>query len=377
MRSLVARPRRIAGPMHLIFCLVDHFEPFGYRAPREEILRWFNYIWRDEFPKLFSSQRFADSDMVGPRHTFFIAPDQYDPYVCDVLAEHCRRGLGEVEIHLHHRNATAETTREELSRFRDLLRTRHALLGSDSEGRVRYGFVHGNWALCNSRPDGDWCGVNEEISVLVATGCYADFTFPSAPSPTQPRMVNVIYRAWDRPQGRGHDYGEVVATPEWRRKSGERKKKSNVTRADPSLILVQGPLALNWSRHLWGVFPTLDTAGLEAARPAAPQEIAAWAKRIDLWVRQHIHVRGRPEWVFVKAHLHGSVPALTDTVLRYCRFVLHPYLNLRYDDWQQWHLHYVTAREMYNMVRAAEDGHSGNPGQYRNYEIMPPPVANL
>jgi hypothetical protein len=58
--------------------------------------------------------------------------------------------------------------------------------------RIAYGFVHGNWALCNSRPDGDWCGVNEELTVLAQTGCYADFTFPSAPSPTQPRMVNAV-----------------------------------------------------------------------------------------------------------------------------------------------------------------------------------------
>jgi len=36
-------------------------------------------------------------------------------------------------------------------------------------------------------------------------------------------------------------------------------------------------------------------------------------------------------------------------------------------------LHYVSAREMVNMIRAAEAGKSGNPGDYRDYEISAPP----
>ena len=46
---------------------------------------------------------------------------------------------------------------------------------------VGYAFIHGNWSLCNSRPDGRYCGVNNELDVLRETGCYADFTLPSAP----------------------------------------------------------------------------------------------------------------------------------------------------------------------------------------------------
>jgi hypothetical protein len=30
-------------------------------------------------------------------------------------------------------------------------------------------------------------------------------------------------------------------------------------------------------------------------------------------------------------------------------------------------LHYVTAREMVNIIHAAEDGRDGNPGAYRDY----------
>ena len=33
-------------------------------------------------------------------------------------------------------------------------------------------------------------------------------------------------------------------------------------------------------------------------------------------------------------------------------------------------LHYVTAREMANLVHAAEDGVSGDPGDYRDYRFV-------
>ncbi len=35
-------------------------------------------------------------------------------------------------------------------------------------------------------------------------------------------------------------------------------------------------------------------------------------------------------------------------------------------------LHYVTAREAYNIVKAAEAGKSGDPNDYRDFEIPPP-----
>src|SRR6202043_585670 len=98
-------------------------------------------------------------------------------------------------------------------------------------GEVAYGFVHGNWALDNSRPDGRWCGVNNELDILRQTGCYADFTLPSYPSPTQTRKINSIYYATDDPaRPKSHDRGINV---------GSAPRPAN------SLMLIQGPLALN------------------------------------------------------------------------------------------------------------------------------------
>jgi len=301
-----------------------------------------------------SVAEFRDADGRSPQHTFFYPQEQYDPQCVDPLAELCAAGFGEVEVHLHHRDDTAQGLRDKLTGFRDTLRARHGLLGSEATGRVRFGFIHGNWALCNSRPDGDWCGVNQELGVLKDTGCYADFTFPSAPSPTQPGMVNAIYYARDAPNGpRGHDRGVRVAV-----------------RAVPpqdSLLLVTGPLACDWRRRKWGILPRLENGDLTAANPPTPE-------RVGLWARQYIHVIGRPEWVFVKVYTHGCIRENTEVLLGKCMDRVRHYVQNTYNDLRKWTLHYVTAREMYNVIKAAEAGLAGDPGQYRDHEIQPPPI---
>jgi hypothetical protein len=42
-----------------------------------------------------------------------------------------------------------------------------------------------------------------------------------------------------------------------------------------------------------------------------------------------------------------------------------------YNDGRKYVLHYVTAREAYNVVMAAVDGHTGNPVDYLDYVIPP------
>ncbi len=50
------------------------------------------------------------------------------------------------------------------------------------------------------------------------------------------------------------------------------------------------------------------------------------------------------------------------------------YLESRYNDGENYVLHYVSAREMYNIAKAAEAGETGNPHNYRDYEIPRPPL---
>lgn len=348
---------------HLFFCVADHFEPYRCdgqeRTPDLTALKRVEE-WTRTYPEVFGE--FRDADGRPPQHTFFYPEEEYAPVVLDRLAELCGRGFGEVEIHLHHRNDSEAGLRDKLERFRDVLHRRHGLLGIDPKGSARFGFIHGNWALCNSRPDGDWCGVNEELRILRQAGCYADFTFPSAPSATQPRTVNAIYRATDRMgHSRGHDFGLPVAV----RQAG--------VLSDPdtrnSLLLIQGPLALNWIRRKWGLLPRLENGEISGVNP--PSE-----DRIRLWVRQYIHVQGRPEWVFVKVHTHGCVDVNQQVFLGQPMKKAHRFLNQNYNDGVSWCLHYVTAREMYNLVRAAEDGVIAAPESLRDFEIQRP-VRNI
>src|SRR5438128_1862624 len=84
----------------------------------------------------------------------------------------------------------------------------HPPCSRDASG-YRWAFIHGNWSLANGRPDGKWCGVDDELVMLHELGCYVDLTFPSAPDSCQPDKVNQIY--WptgDLTQRRSYEHGE-------------------------------------------------------------------------------------------------------------------------------------------------------------------------
>ncbi len=348
----LARRRTGGGTRHLLLAVCDHYEPYRGGASRDRA-RALVARWADALPPLVAP--FRDADGRPPRHTFFYPEEEYDPACLDTLADLTRRGFGEVEIHLHHRHDTRDGLREKLERFRDTLRRGHGLLGS-TDSTPSFGFIHGNWSLCNSRPDGDWCGVNEELAVLDDAGCYADFTYPSAPSPTQPPLVNTLYRAWDNPAGRGADRGIRLAagTP-----PPERNGRTG-------LVLITGPLLLNWRRRKWGLLPRLENGELSGANPPAPD-------RIRLWTTAGVGVEGCPDWVFVKLHTHGCVPANADVLLGEPMRRLHETLAAHFNDGLHWRLHYVSARELYNLAIAAEAGKTGDPGPWLNTAISPPP----
>jgi len=87
---------------------------------------------------------------------------------------------------------------------------------------------------------------------------------------------------------------------------------------------------------------------------------------VALWVRQRIGVAGRPDWVFVKVHTHGCQERNFDAALD---GTLHEALQRLPHK-----LHYVTAREVFNLVKAAEAGQHGDPNRLRDFVLPPPPV---
>jgi hypothetical protein len=344
--------RRRRGITDILLCVADHYEPL-HGGVVAEVGRRRVERWCRDYPRVFG--QFLDSDGRHPQHTFFFPIEQYSPEYLEGLAGLTTAGFGEVEVHLHHDDDTSANLKQMLNEFKDLLNARHGLLARDRRGQVRYGFVHGNWALDNSLPDGRWCGVNDELTVLRETGCYADFTLPAAPSPAQTRTVNRIYHATDDPASpKSHDSGI--------------RARAGVPAPPGTLLMIQGALGLSFGRAKWGVVPRLENSALHAGHPPTLTRMAEW---LDCGVS----VADRCEWVFVKVHTHGAPDANARMLLGPDIETFHRGLLANYNDGSRFRLHYVTAREMANIVAAAEAGETGNPGAFRDYELTPPPCV--
>jgi hypothetical protein len=334
-------------PVHVLLCIADHYEPMVGRPSTEQAAQRVEN-WVSQYPRLFAGVR--DSDGKPPQHTFFFPIDEYDAKHVDAIAGLCRAGYGEVEIHHHHDHDTAEALGKRLTSFVELFRDRHGVLPRDRRtGKAMYGFVHGNWALDNSRPDGRWCGVNNELDVLRETGCYADFTLPSAPSPTQTRKINSIYYAKDDPaRPKSHDWGvDAGAGP----------------RPADSLMLIQGPLLLNWRSRRFGIVPRIENACLQSSQPPT-------MARLNLWLRARVQVPQRPDWYFVKLHTHGALERNQAVLLGAPMVQFHADLAARASRDKNFHYHYVTAREMYNLAAAAEAGWQGSVEAARDFALI-------
>jgi len=331
----------ISRETHLIICVCDHFEPF-HGANRDEALRRVRR-WEEEFPALSATCR--DSGGHPLCHSFFYPIEQYDDDVISHLADLCYATRCETEIHHHHENDTAENLARTLERGKNDL-ARHGLLATDPEGELRFGFIHGNWALDNSHPTGAHCGVRNELRVLKEAGCYADFTMPSAPEPSQTATINSIYYATPTDRPKSHNHG--------------RPARAGVPAPEGDLLLVQGPLGLNWRWRKWGFLPRIENADLTPRNPPT-------LLRLRLWLNLNVHVQGRPEWIFAKLHAHGGIPHNMDMLLGEQMLSFHRSLPEFAASHPGFHFHYVTARELANIVHAAEAGKQGNPALYRDF----------
>jgi len=206
-----------------------------------------------------------------------------------------------------------------------LLRTRN--------GRPSFGFIHGNWALDNSR-GGHFCGLNNELNLLMKLGCYADFTEPSAPHSTQVHMVNSIYWAQDDPLlPKSHDHGRPVT----------------VGSAAPvnSLLMITGPLALRigHGRGTRRWIPRLDTG--ELAGYDLPTR-----ERVRLWLKVAPRVG---DDLFIKLFTHGAQDRNSGPLLDGGLADLFRYLQTETER-QGAQLYYASAWEMSRAVEAARVG---------------------
>ena len=347
----IRRTFELPEKTHLIMIVANHFEPAWTDGPSP--LSWSEQMRRvdDWGEKVRALSVVRDHDGKPFSHTHFYPAEQYYEPLVQQLADQQAEGLGEVEIHLHHgvdHPDTAQNLKHTLTNFRDVLAEHHRCLSRESGSTTpRYGFVHGNLALANSA-GGRLCGVDSEMQILAETGCYADFTLPAAPNQPQVPRINSIYEC-------GGPLESAVP-----HRSGPRVRRG---RAVKTPIIFTGPLVFNWRRKIRSVpVPRLEDGVLAENYPLD-------LNRLQSWRSAQISVAGRPEWIFIKLSCHGFItrdqPQMIGEPMR--RF-LEEALEFGYRT-GQFTLHFASAREAFNIVSAAIDGHSGLPGDFRDYKL--------
>jgi hypothetical protein len=331
---------------HIVFVIANHFEPGVGGQAVAPVDRWCRLA-------ACTGRSLRDHDGTPFRHTYFFPAEQYDAASIEKLCALQAEGLGELEIHLHHgvdKPDNAVNTQHLLETFRDTLAYKHGCLSRENSSSLpRYAFVHGNLALANSA-GGRNCGVDSEMQVLAATGCYADFTLPSAPDQSQVPKINAIYQC-------GNPLQEAVP-----HRSGPDLKVGD----KPTLpIIINGPLVFDWSRRVRGLpIPRVDDGALASNYPLKMD-------RFRRWQSAQIGVKGRPDWIFIKLHCHAffehDQQAMMGEEMR--RFMTE-ILDLG-EATGRFKVHFASAREVFNMVLAALEGERGDPGQYRDYWLRP------
>jgi hypothetical protein len=132
-------------------------------------------------------------------------------------------------------------------------------------------------------------------------------------------------------------------------------------------MLIQGALLLNWRSRKWGLLPRIENSNLQGSQPPT-------ARRLDLWLRARVQVPARPDWFFVKLHTHGAPEQNQPVLIGPAAVAFHESLARRAREDPRFHYHYVTAREMYNLARAAEAGWADTVEAARDYELVWPPA---
>jgi len=327
-----------SNPIDIIVLVTDHYEPAKKDGAKacEKV-----NDWCENYANIASE--FVDSDGIHPQHTWFYRYDFPDFNILNTLSRYVHNGFGEIEFHLHHGFDTSDTFNEKIENGVQWFNSSGAMISAEEFPQQRFAYIAGNWALDNGRNDPQFSGVNDEIRTLSKHGCYADFTFPAIGCDAQPEKVNSIYYATDDPE-KPKSYNTGVDVTVGGTESGD-------------LMIVEGPIFLNWQNSY------LENGAFESFQPYIKE-------RLKYWENAHVHVKGRPEWIFMKLHTHGmqSKSIFSDGNFK----ELCQDLDTTFGKDSNYRLHYVTSREAYNIIKAAEAGLTGNPNEYRNYLIKQP-----
>lgn len=332
---------KLERPIHIMFFITDHFEPTTVENMTD---------WYDKYLKLVKNHK--DSDGENFKYTWFYFYDGFKEEIMTKLVELSKMGLGEIELHLHHKNDTPESFRKKIKNAKKTFRKYGALY--TIEKKYAFGYIAGNWALDNSIiiNGRNFSGVNNELQILKEEGCYADFTFPSV-NMAQPKLINKIYYAFENPlEPKSYNNGIIMERL--------KTKKFEMT----GLVIFEGILRINWKdwKHIF--YPSIEDGQILFGNP--PSRV-----RVDSWIKTAVHVKGKPNWIFVKIFTHGASPKNKKILFGGSMDEMLSLLESKYNDGVNYKLHYVTAREAFNIAKAAEYGLSGDPNEYRDFIIKP------
>lgn len=320
---------------HVIFIMVDHYE-HGCSATAAEK----NRIWCEKFREI--SDRHCDDYGNGFRYTWFYPYDHHVDEIVADLSDMALNGYGEVEFHWHmgitpKNKITLENYPEKLAEAIQWFQQFGAMVTEEENPRTAFAYIAGVWDLDASRKPFS-TGLTNQIQVLHDLGCYADFTFSTIGTAAQPDKINSIYYVKDdvtAPKSHNTGTDAEVGKP-----------------VDNEFMIFQGPIGI----HCNG---SLEYGAIESDPCFRPE-------RIPRWFEANIHVKGRPEWVFIKVYSHGvqSQKVILEYGMEEMLTALKKYCSDR-----KIKLHYMTSREAYNVVKAAEAGKTGDPEDYRDFHI--------
>ena len=313
--------------------MVDHHEP----GPGERGIRISNE-WCEKYN---SNIEGIKDDFGNPvQYSWFYPYDHLNSQVLFNLNELVFAGLGEVEFHWHLLNETNETFPLKLKDAVEWFNSHGCMLSTGLTPEPHFAYVAGNWALDNGSGKSYQCGVNRQLDILREYGCYADMTFSTLGTQAQPSKINSIYYAKDTDEPKSYNIGV----------------DAEVGSPNSDFMIFEGPICIDWHDRIF------ECAGFESTSPFKRH-------RVKLWLKYAPIVKGRPDWLFLKVYTHGAQSRdviISEQFRDMCfelKKVCHEYgLSL----------HFVTAREAFNIVKAAEQGHDGNPELYRDYILKKP-----
>lgn len=287
VKSRVQRwTRPSVPPKRVWLAICDHYEPLWNGADMATAQQRVS-LWAERWPNIAGG--FRDSAGNPPKYTFFYPQEEYRKELLQPLAEMTHAGIADVEVHIHHDREGRDNFIQKMTTFCRVLHEQHGLLRRRLDGKLEFGFIHGNWALDNSLPGGKWCGLDDEITILRDLGCYADFTMPSGNSLSQARTVNEIYWATDDPKAsKSYDFGEPVVVGGG--VSGD-------------LLMIPGPLGLRWTERL---VPRMETGELASTDVPTQYRTKRW---FDVAPQLG-------EDIFVKLYTHGTQERNSSVLLK-------------------------------------------------------------